>query len=90
MTTVLARYDGRVLVPDRPLDVSTEDLLEVTITVRPRTAAGHAPGSPAAVLAAMRAMPRLSAEDVAELERSIDAGKVTGTTAGIFDDVAGE
>ena len=42
-------------------------------------------GSPTAVLEAMREPPHLSAEDVAELELAITAGKQTLRQEGIFD-----
>jgi hypothetical protein len=44
-----------------------------------------AAGSPAAVLHAMRALPKLEPGDVDELERMIEQGKLPTGTDGIFD-----
>jgi hypothetical protein len=43
------------------------------------------PGSPPAVLQAMRALPDLEAGDVDELERMIEAGKLPTCAEGLFD-----
>ena len=43
------------------------------------------PGSPAAVLRAMREPPHLSAEEVDELEKMIAAGKLPVRQQGVFD-----
>jgi hypothetical protein len=55
----------------------------VEVTLRP--IAELAAGSPAAVLHAMRALPKLEPGDVDELERMIEQGKLPTGTDGIFD-----
>ena len=55
----------------------------VQVTVRPITQ--PTPGSPAAVLAAMRALPHLDPADVDEMERMIEKGKLRTRTEGLFD-----
>lgn len=44
------------------------------------------PGSPAAILRALQQPPHLTREDVDELERAIEGGKLPPTTRGIFDE----
>jgi hypothetical protein len=55
----------------------------VEVTLRP--IAELAAGSPAAVLHAMRALPRLEPGDVDDLERMIEDGKLPTGAEGIFD-----
>ena len=72
MTKVFAHYDGRAIIPDQPLDLLPDDLLEVTITVRPRVAVEEPPpGSPAAILAALKSMPPIDPDTAALFERSL-------------------
>lgn len=56
---------------------------QVEVTVRP--IGDLAVGSPLAVLRTMRALPNIDADDVDELERMIDAGKLPTRTEGLFD-----
>ncbi len=53
----------------------------VEVTVRPIDEVG----SPAAILKIVRGLPQLAAGDVDELERMIEAGKLSTRTEGIFD-----
>jgi hypothetical protein len=55
----------------------------VEVTLRP--IAELVTGSPAAVLHAMRALPRLEPGDVDDLERMIEDGKLPTGAEGIFD-----
>jgi hypothetical protein len=50
------------------------------------TGPGAGAGSPAAVREAMHAPPRLSAEDVDELERAIQQSRLPVREAGVFED----
>lgn len=64
----------------QPVDVSVEP-------VNVESANGDAPpGSPAAILRALRQPPHLTREDVDELERAIESGKAPPTSKGIFDE----
>lgn len=82
MTRLRAKFDGKVLVPSGPVDfrIGQEVDLEV-IESQPPTR-----GSPAAILAAMRAGPQISAEDATELLRSIRTEKRPNAVAESFDD----
>lgn len=71
MIRLRARFDGRVLIPEEPVDLPAGQLLE--LQVEPAAAAAARPGDPAAILDAMRRPPHLTAEDVDELERQIEA-----------------
>ncbi|MDB5302744.1 MAG: hypothetical protein JWM97_293 [Phycisphaerales bacterium] len=87
MTTLRAHFDGKVLIPDDPVDLPKDRPLEIyVIPLGENCATGQGiPGTPAGVLAAQRKSPRLAAEDVAELERSIADGKLPVKNGGIFD-----
>jgi hypothetical protein len=84
--TVRAKFDGRVFVPLDPVEMTKDQIVE--LEVRPEES--PAKGSPAAVLAAMRAGPRLQPGDAEALERSIEEGKLPVRFEGIFDDLRGE
>jgi hypothetical protein len=82
MARLRAKFDGKVLVPSGPVDFlpGQEVELEVIPPVEPRR------GSPAAVLAAMRGAPHLSAEDMEEFRRALAEGKSQPNLAGVFDE----
>lgn len=84
MTTLRARYDGRVLIPVEPVDF--EPGQEVDIQVVP-VGDSSPVGSPAALLAAVLAPPHLSAEDMDEFERILKESERPPETGGIFDDL---
>ena len=69
--TVRARFDGKVFVPIDPVQIATDQIveLEVRAEVTPRK------GSGAALREIMRRMPKLQPGDAAALEESIAAGK---------------
>ena len=76
MTTKLrAHFDGRVLVPEEPVDLPIGQSVEIRVG-RATHESGGAPGTPPAVLAAARSEPHVSSEDVAELERTIAYSKL--------------
>jgi hypothetical protein len=72
--------DSRHIELDEPV---SEVQGRVQVTVRPITQ--PAPGSPEAVLAAMRALPHLDPADVDEMERMIEKGKLPTRREGLFD-----
>lgn len=72
MTTLRARFDGKVLVPLEPVDLPVDRELRIHITkADPALPVEYRPGSPAAILRVMREGPHVSREDVDELERLI-------------------
>lgn len=77
--------EGRFVDPRHiELDEPVSDVQgRVEVTVRPITQ--PAPGSPRAVLAAMRALPHLDSADVDEMEQMIEKGKMRTRTEGLFD-----
>lgn len=84
--TVRARYDGKVFIPMEPVDVPADQIVELEV----RQASPPAKGSPAAILQALRSMPRLEPGDADALERSIEEGKLPVRPEGIFDDLRKE
>ncbi|HWE94530.1 MAG TPA: hypothetical protein VG269_11255 [Tepidisphaeraceae bacterium] len=88
MTTLRAHFDGRVLIPDAPVDLPTDRPLEVHVIPLGEypSESPEMPGSPAGILAAHRNSLRLTAADVDELERSINDAKLPVKDNGVFDD----
>jgi hypothetical protein len=85
MTTKLrVHFDGRVLVPEEAVDLPIGQSVEIRIG--PHTDESVVvPGTPSAVLAAARAEPHVSDEDVAELERTIADSKLPAGSGVDFD-----
>jgi hypothetical protein len=79
-TTLRAQFDGKVLVPLEPVDLPTDKVLDVHIS----PSVGNPIGSAARLLEAMRQPPHLSKEDVAELERAIEEGKLPVRYQSVF------
>ena len=81
---ILAHYDGRMIVPDQPLDAGAGDELEIDVTVRrpPRPAS-----SPAAILSVLECLPQLSQEAGDEFEESLARAKSPTRSDGVFDDL---
>jgi hypothetical protein len=76
MTTRLrAHFDGRVLVPEEPVDLPVGESVEIRVGVANRESV-RVPGTPSAVLAAALSEPHVSSDDVAELERTIADSKL--------------
>lgn len=76
MTTKLrVHFDGRVLVPEEPVDLPIGQSVEIRVgSTAP--ASGGASGAPSVVLAAALSEPHVSDQDVAELERTIADSKL--------------
>jgi hypothetical protein len=76
MTVLRAHFDGRVLVPDEPVDLPRNRSLEVhVLSPSEDTAKGNAPrSSPAALLEAMRGGPHVDPAVFDELEKAIEEG----------------
>lgn len=68
MTTLRAKFDGKVLVPLTPVDLPRDRVLEVHVDDQPEAPSG----SPAAILKMMRSLPRLEPGDIEALERAIE------------------
>ena len=74
---------GKTIELNEPLPLP--DGQSVVVEVEPLQASVP-DGSPASVLRAIQALPRLTSEDVDELMRAIDAGRMPVRSSGIFDD----
>ena len=86
MTKVRAIFDGKVLVPLQSVDLPQGKELELRVDIL----GPLVPGTPAALLAAMHSMPKISEEDVKALERSIEGGRIPVDYRGCFDDLIDE
>jgi hypothetical protein len=85
MTTKLrVHFDGRVLVPEEPVDLPIGESVEIRVGIATRESIG-APGTPSSVLAAALSEPHISSEDVAELERTIVDSKLPAGSGVDFD-----
>jgi hypothetical protein len=74
-TRFRVHFDGRVLVPEEPIDLPIGQSVEIRVGVATCESVG-APGTPSAVLAAALSEPHVSSDDVAELERTIADSKL--------------
>jgi hypothetical protein len=87
MTTRLrAQFDGKVLVPQEPVDLAPGQMVQLQVT----PVAEEPIGSGAAILRALDALPPIPREDVEELERLIEEGKLPVNDKGCFDDLNDE
>jgi len=75
MTKLRVHFDGRVLVPEEPVDLPIGDSVEIRVGLAMHEGDDAAPGRPLAVLSAALSEPHVSIEDVAELERIIADSK---------------
>jgi hypothetical protein len=83
MTTVMrATFDGKVLVPEGPVDLPVGKVLEVDV----REASELRPGSPELIRRLMREGPRLSGADAEALELAIEEGQLPPSDDARFDD----
>lgn len=82
MVTLRARYDGKVLVPEGPVDLPTGQLLELSVT----DIESSSRGSPSAIAEALRSLEPIQPEDKEELERLIEEGKLPVNYRGAFDE----
>jgi hypothetical protein len=85
MTRLRAHFDGKVLIPEGPVDLPRDCTLEIQVS----ESVGPRPGSPEAILRAMDSGPNVTKEDVDELERAIESGKIRARPEGEFDQDAG-
>jgi hypothetical protein len=67
-TTIRARFDGKVLVPEGPVDLPKDE----TLTLHIDRHSEHPPGSPAGILEALRFLKPVPKEDIEEMLRAID------------------
>jgi hypothetical protein len=70
MLTIRARFDGKVFIPEYPVELPLGQIVEIQLSESP----AQSKGSAAALLEAMKRLPKISSEDVAEMERLIDEG----------------
>jgi len=83
MTTKLrAQFDGKALIPLEAVDLPVGQVLDVEVS----EAGSLQPGSPELVLKIMDSLPKLSSEDIAELERSIKEGQRPAAYDSVFDE----
>jgi hypothetical protein len=82
MVTLRARFDGKVLVPEGPVDLPIGQILELSVT-RPES---EARSSPAAIAEVLRSLEPIGREEKEEFERLIQEGKVPVNYQGVFDE----
>lgn len=82
--TVRGTARGKTIELDEALPYPSGQPLDVH--VQPRDT-GAPLGSPARLLEAMRQPPHVPTQDLADLERAIESGKLPGGERGIFDDL---
>jgi hypothetical protein len=83
-TTLRVHFDGRVLVPEEPVDLPIGESVEIRVGRAISERVGQ-PGTPSAVLAAALSEPHLSNDDVDELERAIADSKLPARSGVDFD-----
>jgi hypothetical protein len=86
--TIRAHFDGKVFIPVHPVDLQKDQLVELEVRNADPETEDLRPGSPAAVLKAMRAPPHVRSEDVDEMLRHIKEAQRPIDYTGIFDDLA--
>jgi len=84
MSTIRARFDGKVFVPVDPVQLPTDRLVELEV----RDAEELPRGSAQMLRQAMRQAPHVPPEDVEALEQAIAAGRAAERPGGVFDDLA--
>ena len=80
MTTLRAHFDGKVLVPEEPVDLPQGRSFRIQVLE-------EASNSTAALLEVLRRPSRVTKDDVDALDQSIDAGKLPVRYSGPFDDL---
>jgi len=73
---------GKIIELDEPLPYREGEIIKISIEPLDPKAR---PGSPAAVLAAMRALPDIDPTDIECLERAIARGRLPISSAAVFD-----
>lgn len=87
MTTLRVRFDGKVLVPQEPVNLPMDRELRAVVSEAVESTAAAVPGTAAAILRVLESGPHIPPEDVDELERMIAEGQRPPITSGIFDDL---
>jgi hypothetical protein len=82
MTRLRAHFDGKVLIPEGPVDLPQDRVLDIEV----RDAADPPLGSGAAILRAVRSPPHVTREDVQALEDAIREGQRPADMRGCFDE----
>jgi hypothetical protein len=83
MTTLRARYDGKVLIPEGPVDLPTGSVLELHV-LNASGLAVNAANLIANLRNAMNAPPRLNDADLDALDEAIEQGKLPVDQLGPF------
>lgn len=83
MTTLRARFDGRVLIPETPVNLPTGSVLELTV-VEAGTAEAPA-GNLEKLKMWLRKPPSVTEEDIRALEAAINSGRQNVRVSGPFD-----
>jgi hypothetical protein len=84
MTTKLrVQFDGKTLVPLDPVDLPTGQVLDVEVRETQRPSDEERRN---AILKVLEAVPPISADDAAELERLIEEGQSPTERKGAFDE----
>lgn len=72
MARLTAHFDGKVFVPHAPVNLPEGSIVEIEVA----EGSDASDGSFERLLAAVRSEPHLVPEDVSELERAIEEGKL--------------
>jgi hypothetical protein len=81
--TIRVHFDGKVLVPEEPVDLPTDRPLDIDV----KEANDLRLGSPALLLRIMHEPPHVPKELVDEMERAIKEAEVPARDEGCFDDL---
>jgi hypothetical protein len=87
MTTVKARFDGRVIIPEEPVRLPTDRAFEIQVPTAEVEADEDRPGSPRALLRAVQSLPPIPHEWIEEFQRGIDEASQPPDFRGMFDDL---
>jgi hypothetical protein len=82
MSMVRARFDGKAFIPETAVHLPVGEIVEIRFGENDPAQSGR----PAEILRGLQRLPKVSAEDVAELERLINEGTPPAEFGGIFDD----
>jgi hypothetical protein len=85
MTTVKARFDGKVIIPEEPVRLPTDRAFE--IQVPSDGAEEDRRGSPGALLRYLQTSPGVPQDVADEFMRNVEAGMRPADPKGIFDDL---
>jgi predicted DNA-binding antitoxin AbrB/MazE fold protein len=84
MSIVRARFDGKVFVPEQAVSLPVGEMVEIRFSEAEQLKAGTS----SAILQAMKNLPKVSAQDVAEMERLIEEGMSPARFEGAFDSLS--